>query len=79
MADAIPRYMPAAVMRKLCALAERRCADLADLRVNGRWARYYSQEQFLAHVREARTLANISQSMLSAAEQADPRSLHANV
>jgi len=68
MTDAIPHCMSTIVMSKLHALAERRCADLADLRESGRWARYYSQEQFLLHVQEALALASIARSMLSASE-----------
>jgi uncharacterized repeat protein (TIGR03809 family) len=39
--------------RKWRALADRRCADLAELFHSGRWKRYYSEEQFLRCLRDA--------------------------
>jgi uncharacterized repeat protein (TIGR03809 family) len=39
--------------RKWRALAERRRAHFVELYHSGRWKRYYSEEQFLARLREA--------------------------
>jgi hypothetical protein len=70
MAVTIPRCMPAAITRKLHALAEQRCAYLAELHASGRWTRYYGKEQFIACMAEALELVRVSQSMLRSAEHA---------
>jgi hypothetical protein len=70
MTEMIPRCMPAAITRKMHALAEQRCAYFAELQATGRWARYYSKDQFLARMAEAMALARMSLSMLHLAEQA---------
>jgi hypothetical protein len=41
------------VARKWRALVERRRAHFVELYQSGRWKRYYSEEQFLDHLREA--------------------------
>jgi uncharacterized repeat protein (TIGR03809 family) len=38
--------------RKWHALAERRRREYVELYRSGRWRRYYSEERFLAHLRE---------------------------
>jgi uncharacterized repeat protein (TIGR03809 family) len=53
MADSIPRCMSAALIHKLHALAERRCAHLLDLHQSGRWTRFYSREAFVAQMNDA--------------------------
>lgn len=75
MVEAIPRCMPAAVIGKLNALAEKRCAYFSELQRSGRWALFYSEEQFAACVREVTALAEISRAMLAVARadgSADP-------
>lgn len=57
MADAIPRCMSAALIEKLHALAERRCAHLIELQQSGRWTLYYSRDEFVAKLKEASQLA----------------------
>lgn len=57
MADAIPRCMSAALIEKLHALAERRCAHLIELQQTGRWTRYYSRDDFVAKMKDASELA----------------------
>ena len=49
----IPRCMPAEITRKGRELAERRRAHLVELYDTGRWKHYYTQDQFLARMREA--------------------------
>ncbi len=39
-------------VRKWHALAERRRREYVELYRSGRWRRYYSEERFLAHLRE---------------------------
>ena len=41
------------VAQKWRALAERRRAHFVELYDSGRWKRYYSEEQFINHMREA--------------------------
>jgi hypothetical protein len=64
MAQTIPRSMPAAMMSRLHALAEQRCAHFAELLMSGRWAYYYYEDEFLTLMAEAQAAANISQSMV---------------
>jgi hypothetical protein len=64
MANAIPKSMPAAVMRKLNALAEQRCSHLANLHASGRWVRYYGKEQFAACMAQALEAARTSRTLL---------------
>jgi len=45
--------MPIELAQKWRALAEERRAHLAELYDSGRWQHYYSEEQFLARMREA--------------------------
>jgi uncharacterized repeat protein (TIGR03809 family) len=49
----IPRCMPAEITHKGRELAEKRRAHLVELYDTGRWKHYYTQEQLLAHMREA--------------------------
>jgi len=62
--------------RKWRALADRRCADLAELFQSGRWKRYYTEEQFLHRLRDAirasERWAEIAP-VLPAAEELDAR------
>jgi uncharacterized repeat protein (TIGR03809 family) len=51
-----PAMAPAA--QKWRSLAERRRAHFLDLYRTGRWKHYYTNEEFLAGLREAITLAN---------------------
>jgi hypothetical protein len=53
MADGIPRCMSAALLQKLHALAERRCAHLIELQQSGRWTHYYSEDALVALMKEA--------------------------
>jgi len=53
----IPRCMPAEITRKGRELAEKRRAHLVELYDTGRWKHYYTQDQFLARMREAISLA----------------------
>jgi len=68
MVEAIPRCMSAAVIGKLNALAEKRYAYFAELSHSGRWARFYSEEEFAARIREVTYLAEISRAMLEVAQ-----------
>ncbi len=43
---------PGEIARQWCALAERRRAHFIELHTSGRWRRYYSEQQFLASVRD---------------------------
>jgi hypothetical protein len=63
--------MSAAIAGKLYALAEKRCVYFFDLYTTGRWTRFYSADEFVACMREAVRLAEISRSMLDAAHAAD--------
>jgi uncharacterized repeat protein (TIGR03809 family) len=49
----IPRAIPAATSRKGLMLAERRRAHLVELYKSGRWKRYFSEQEFLARMRDA--------------------------
>jgi len=49
--------MPAALVEKLHALAERRCAHFTELQQSGRWSRYYSEKDFAACVSDATDVA----------------------
>jgi hypothetical protein len=53
MDECIPRCMPADLMQKLHALAERRRVHFAELQESGRWTRYYSQEGMDAQIKKA--------------------------
>jgi uncharacterized repeat protein (TIGR03809 family) len=64
MADAIPRCMSAALIQKLHALAERRCAHLIELRESGRWTRYYSRKTLVEQMKDATQIARHWQQML---------------
>ena len=68
MAQAIPRSMPVAMMSRLHALAEQRCAHFDELLMSGRWALYYSEDEFLTLMAEAQALTNISQSVMRQTE-----------
>jgi uncharacterized repeat protein (TIGR03809 family) len=46
-------WRPGVFARKWHALAERRRNHLAELYDNGRWKRYFSEETFRVHMREA--------------------------
>jgi uncharacterized repeat protein (TIGR03809 family) len=45
--------MPVEITQKWRALAERRCAHFLELYESGRWKHYYTEEELLAHTREA--------------------------
>ena len=47
---------PAEITRRGCELAERRRAHLIELYDSGRWARYYTEEQLVARMRDATNL-----------------------
>ena len=53
MLGTIPRCMPAEITRKGRELAARRRAHLVELYDTGRWKHYYTEEQFVARMREA--------------------------
>lgn len=53
MPSMIPRAIPAATSRKGLMLAERRRAHLVELYKSGRWKRYFSEQEFLARMRDA--------------------------
>ncbi len=57
MSEQILRRMPIEITRQWRALAERRRAHFIELYDSGRWKRYYTEEQFLARMREAIRLA----------------------
>jgi hypothetical protein len=57
MALAIPRSMSPAMLRKLHALAEQRCAYFIELHQSGRWRHYYTAEQLTAEMRDAVQIA----------------------
>lgn len=57
MAETIPRCMSSALIEKLYALAERRCAHFIELQQTGRWNRYYSREAFILQMKQASHLA----------------------
>jgi hypothetical protein len=50
--DSAPFRLSAETTRKWHALAERRRAYFIELYRSGRWRRYYSEDAFLAHMRE---------------------------
>jgi hypothetical protein len=60
--------MPVAMMSRLHALAEQRCAHFAALLMSGRWALYYGEDEFSMLMAEAQALANISQSVVRQTE-----------
>ncbi|HVG51123.1 MAG TPA: TIGR03809 family protein [Xanthobacteraceae bacterium] len=72
MADSIPRCMSAALIHKLHALAERRCAHLLDLHQSGRWRRFYTREEFMAQIGDATKAARQWQEMADAADTPAP-------
>jgi uncharacterized repeat protein (TIGR03809 family) len=45
------------VARKWRALAQQRCVHFDDLYRTGRWTRYYTEQEFLAALRDAVTIA----------------------
>ena len=47
------RWRPEVFARKWHALAERRRKHLAELYDNGQWKRYFSEEAFRSHIRDA--------------------------
>jgi uncharacterized repeat protein (TIGR03809 family) len=53
MSDRPPARALAQVAQKWRDLAERRRAHFIELYHSGRWKHYYSEEQFLGHMREA--------------------------
>jgi hypothetical protein len=71
MADSIPRCMSAALIQKLHALAERRCAHLKELRQSGRWTRYYSREELVARTSDADDMLRHWRKMLDGDHAAD--------
>jgi hypothetical protein len=68
MALAIPRSMSPAMLRKLHALAEQRCAYFIELHQSGRWRRYYTAEQLTAEMRGAVQIAERFHQMVSEIE-----------
>ncbi len=58
MAKSIPRCMSAKIIGKGHDLAERRRTHMIDLYDTGRWKRYYSEEEFVALMRETVRLAD---------------------
>ena len=64
MAPTIPCSMSQATLRKLHALAERRCAYFIELHQSGRWRHYYLPSQLAAQMREAVVVAERLQQML---------------
>jgi uncharacterized repeat protein (TIGR03809 family) len=64
MADTIPRTMSAATMSKWYLLAEERSRHFDELHRTGRWRRYYTQEQFAAHIDEAAKTVRMWQQMM---------------
>jgi hypothetical protein len=71
MAESIPRCMSAALIQKLHALAERRCAHLIELKMSGRWSHYFTRDEFIARIREAAGLSRHWQEMLETVGAAD--------
>ncbi len=63
MAECIPRCMSADLLQKLHALAERRRTHLVEMQESGRWARYYSQDDMNAHMKDAVEMAGHWQKM----------------
>jgi uncharacterized repeat protein (TIGR03809 family) len=53
MPSLIPRAIPASTSRKGLMLAERRRAHFVELYKTGRWKRYFTEQEFLARMREA--------------------------
>jgi uncharacterized repeat protein (TIGR03809 family) len=47
------------VSRKWREFAERRCAYFLDLHRSGRWKHYYTEEEFIARLRDVRNAAEI--------------------
>ena len=60
------------VARKWRDLAERRRAHFVDLYRSGRWKHYYTEEQFLARMREVIHAAETWTRLASPAERATP-------
>jgi hypothetical protein len=71
MADSIPRCMSTALIQKLHALAERRCANLTDMQSSGRWTRHYSREELSARIQDASRLSQQWHDMLETAQASD--------
>jgi len=79
MAEGIPRCMSAALLQKLHALAERRCAHFIELQQSGRWAYYYSEDALIALMKDAADAARHWADMVEthrAAELAAESALH---
>jgi hypothetical protein len=72
MALTIPRSMSPAMLRKLHALAEQRCAYFIELHQSGRWRHYYTPDELAAQMREAAHIAERFQQMLDAAGVSSP-------
>jgi len=68
MAECIPRCMSADLLQKLHALAERRRTHLVEMQESGRWARYYSQDDMVAHLKDAADMAGHWQKMCDTAD-----------
>jgi len=71
MADAIPRSLPAAMIRKFHALAEQRCAYFVELHRSGRWRHYHTADELAVLMSEAMALAERWRRMLEIADAAE--------
>lgn len=76
MASTIPRSMSAAMLRKLHALAERRCAYFIELHQSGRWRHYYKADELAVQMREAAQVAERLQAIIA---ECDAREQASNV
>lgn len=75
MVSTIPRSIPAAMLRKLHALAEQRCSYFIELHRTGRWRRYYAADELAAQMREAEEIAKRFQQMIDESGANDPAPL----
>lgn len=53
------------IVARWCGLAEQRLDHLTELYETGRWRRYYSEQDFLENIREARSTLDVWRGMLS--------------
>jgi uncharacterized repeat protein (TIGR03809 family) len=53
MSDSGSPRKPGDIARQLQSLAERRRQHLLELHRTGRWRRYYSEDQFVGHMRDS--------------------------
>ena len=66
--------MDAALIHKLHALAERRCAHLLELHRSERWRRFYTREEFIAQISSPRPEATRQwQEIATAADAPAPK------